>query len=182
MLSCYICRKKFSFKRYLLIHSGVKPYACNICEKELKQQNKLTVQKRIHTGEKSYTCDTCKKSFIKNSDLTTHKMIHTGEKPFKCDTCEKAFRTNYQLTLHMRIHTGEKPYSCELCQKYFISGSKLSRHNVTARHLKKLESTNNTGPAPASTSFIDCGEADIKLEIKEEETLDEDPLFITTED
>ncbi len=34
-------------------------------------------------------------------------------------------------------------------------------------------------PSP-STSFVDCGEANIKLEIKEEEeeTLDEDPLAI----
>ena len=33
----------------------------------------------------------------------------------------------------------------------------------------------------ASTSFVDCGEAEIKLEIKEEETFDEDPLSINME-
>ena len=33
----------------------------------------------------------------------------------------------------------------------------------------------------SSTSFVDCGEADIKLEIKEEETIDEDPLSIKME-
>ena len=35
---------------------------------------------------------------------------------------------------------------------------------------------------PSSTSFVDCGETNVKLEIKEEEeTLDEDPLSIKIE-
>ena len=44
-----------------------------------------------------------------------------------------------------------------------------------------LESTKDTVPPSASTSFVDCVEADIKLEIKEEETLEEDPLSINME-
>ena len=45
-----------------------------------------------------------------------------------------------------------------------------------------LESNKNKVTPFASTSFVDCGEANIKLEIKEEEeTLDEDPLSIKME-
>ena len=44
-----------------------------------------------------------------------------------------------------------------------------------------LESNKNTVTPSPSTSFVDCGEANIKLEIKEEETLDEDPLSIKME-
>ena len=44
------------------------------------------------------------------------------------------------------------------------------------------ESVKNTVAPSASTSFVDCDEANIKLEIKEEEeTLDEDPLSIKME-
>ncbi len=40
----------------------------------------------------------------------------------------------------------------------------------------------NTVAPSTSTSFVDCGEANIKLEIKEEEeTLDENPLSIKME-
>ena len=39
----------------------------------------------------------------------------------------------------------------------------------------------NTVKSTASTSFVDCGEADVKLEIKEEENLDDDPLSINME-
>ena len=45
-----------------------------------------------------------------------------------------------------------------------------------------LESYKNTITPSASTSFVDCGEANIKLEIiEEEETIDEDPLSIKME-
>ena len=44
-----------------------------------------------------------------------------------------------------------------------------------------LESNKNTVTPSPSTSFVDCGEANIKLEVKEEETLDEDPLSIKME-
>ena len=43
-----------------------------------------------------------------------------------------------------------------------------------------LESTKDKVSPSASTSFVDCGEADVKLKIKEE-TLDEDPLSINIE-
>ena len=51
----------------------------------------------------------------------------------------------------------------------------------SAGHLNKLEFTKNTVQPSASTSFVDCGDANTKLEIKEEETLDEDPLSINME-
>ncbi len=45
-----------------------------------------------------------------------------------------------------------------------------------------LESIENSVPPSTSTSFVNCGEADFKTEIKEEEeTLDEDPLSIKME-
>ncbi len=43
------------------------------------------------------------------------------------------------------------------------------------------ESIKHTVKPSDSTSFVDCGEANIKLEIREEETLDEDPLSIKME-
>ena len=50
------------------------------------------------------------------------------------------------------------------------------QHYKSAKHLKKLESTKNAVPPSVSTSFVDCGEADVNLEIKEEESLEDDPL------
>ena len=44
-------------------------------------------------------------------------------------------------------------------------------HNKSAGHLKKLETIKNTVTPSTSDSFVDCGKADVKLEIKEEESL-----------
>ena len=58
--------------------------------------------------------------------------------------------------------------------------SDFSKHKKSVKHLKKLSAKEKV-PLSASTSFVDCGEAEIKLEIKEEETLDEVPLSINME-
>ena len=57
----------------------------------------------------------------------------------------------------------------------------MSLHNRTASHLEMFHVSMNTVLPSTSTNFVDCGEVDIKLEIKEEETLDEDSISIKIE-
>ena len=65
--------------------------------------------------------------------------------------------------MHKRRHSRKKAFPCGICDLAFTFKSHLIRH-------KRIHTV-----TPTSTSFVDCGETDL-FEIKEEETLDEDPL------
>ena len=38
----------------------------------------------MHSGVKKYTCEFCQRTFTKRNTLNNHRRLHTGEKPFIC--------------------------------------------------------------------------------------------------
>jgi len=127
---CTVCDKRFSTKRYLLVHIRIhtepKSYSCPHCEKCYNNSESLRVHMYIHSMK--HKCSECGKCFQCNADLTRHRRIHSGEKPFECSVCGKRFSRGGYLTVHSRIHSGEKPYKCNVCKKAFRNKSHESAH------------------------------------------------------
>ena len=147
-LSCSFCQKVFNkrqgLERHELVHTGVKSFKCDKCDKSFALKNSLNLHTRnIHNlvkienssgdisykpFEKNFSCYRCSKQFAVKSKLELHERIHTGEKPFKCDLCDKFFTQRSQLLIHKKRHSGIKPFSCDLCGKTFLLEYYLNLH------------------------------------------------------
>ena len=134
------CEKSFIHTGGLETHQGthtlVKSYICETCGKVFISSSNLKVHERIHTGLKPYTCDTCGKSFTQSTTFKHHERTHTGVKPYTCDTCGKSFSRFSHLRAHERTHTGVKPYTCDTCGKSFSRFSHLRVHERTHTGVK----------------------------------------------
>jgi len=108
LFECLIChsilRSRCAFKGHFRLHSGERPYACELCDKKYPNNSSLTTHKvRIHFPEQmKWDCKYCKKKFFCQSHLAKHEAVHSGIKPYICGKCNECFAYEKSCQNHMK--------------------------------------------------------------------------------
>lgn len=127
-------RKKLDLQEHYNIHSGEKPFVCQLCNNAFYLRRQLSAHcRRTHPELKankvtSTACDICGRVLATKRSLFRHKESHNPTKLYLCDYCGKSLSSAEHLKKHRRIHTGEKPYVCDICGKGFTDSENLRMH------------------------------------------------------
>lgn len=113
---------------HAVVHTGDRPYPCDICQKRFNNKANLSKHKLIHANKRPYVCNACGQSYRQSYDLKRHMTIHSEEKKFRCDQCDKAFARKTYLQRHLFTHTGEKKFCCTICDSKFTLRAHLDFH------------------------------------------------------
>ncbi|XP_075228198.1 uncharacterized protein LOC142328376 [Lycorma delicatula] len=129
---CNFCQKRFRdisyLKMHINLHTKEKNYVCKFCQKSFNFRRNLMRHLKKQTNKKNYICNFCHKSLNSECCLKIHLATHMKEKNYVCKFCQKSFNIKSNLTTHLNIHKNERNYVCNFCQMSFNCKSYLNRH------------------------------------------------------
>ncbi|XP_054452674.1 zinc finger and BTB domain-containing protein 41 [Anoplopoma fimbria] len=150
ILKCPKCDKTFDragkYESHTRVHTGEKPFQCDICLQRYSTKSNLTVHKKKHASDapfqkKEHKCPFCNKLHASKKTLAKHvRRFHPDNiqefltkkkrksEGWKCAICLKTFTRRPHLQEHMILHTQDRPFKCSFCDEYFKSRFARLKH------------------------------------------------------
>ena len=107
------------------IHSGEKPFSCDICLRGFVQASGLRVHMRDqHTTIRQFVCPhpQCQGlAYKRKHRLQVHLAdIHGAPRKYPCMKCNRGYNCKRLLEDHIRsVHSKETPWTCSYCGKSY---------------------------------------------------------------
>ncbi|KAK8770951.1 hypothetical protein V5799_025804 [Amblyomma americanum] len=137
----YMSYSRKGYLRHLVDHTGVWPFACDLCSKGFIERNQAERHIRTaHTSE-SYPCPRCPRVFVLPSSFQEHLEAHEEQRGSACPQCAKYFETQGLYDLHLQAHSRELHYRCHTCGQGFNKIASLNFHAIVHKHEKAGPST-----------------------------------------
>lgn len=139
---CTICGKvlgdKFSLKRHIDIHKGIKQFSCDLCGLNFSQKavlNRHILRKhnsKVDVNLGKTKCEICKRSF---NNINAHMERHFN-RSYACDICGKTYPNNSTLNRHKAWKHFGRSFNCEICEKKYYQKGKLNTHKLKVHQIK----------------------------------------------